>query len=175
MLDVLLIPIAILYLLVVGLLFVYGINFFYMTYVSWRDRNIKYELPSIETWPRVTVQLPVYNELYVIQRLIEAAAQLDYPQGLLEIQVLDDSTDETGQIAQQWVNFFASQGVTITYIHRTTRQGFKAGALAAGMEQASGDYFAIFDADFIPPADFLRQTIPYFQDPKIGSLPNKCC
>jgi cellulose synthase/poly-beta-1,6-N-acetylglucosamine synthase-like glycosyltransferase len=170
MLDALLIPIAILYLLVVGLLFIYGINFFYMTYVSWRDRNQQYELPKVDSWPLVTVQLPVYNELYVIQRLIEAAAKLDYPVDLLEIQVLDDSTDETRQIAQQWVEFYRSRRINITYIHRTDRQGFKAGALAAGMEQATGDYFAIFDADFVPPADFLRRTIPYFQDPKLAFI-----
>ena len=170
MLDILLIPIAIIYLLVVGLLFIYGINFFYLTYVAWRDREIQYELPAIESWPRVTVQLPVYNEVYVIQRLIDAAAQLDYPPERLDIQVLDDSDDETSQIAQQWVDYYASQGVKITYVHRTDRQGYKAGALAAGMKQAEGEYFAIFDADFIPPADFLRRTIPHFQNPKIAFI-----
>ena len=170
MLDVLLIPIAIIYLLVVGLLFIYGVNFFYLTYVSWRDRKIEYELPAIETWPSVTVQLPVYNEVYVIKRLIEAAAQLDYPRDRLEIQVLDDSTDETRKIAKECVDFFSSRGVNIVYMPRKQRINYKAGALAEGMQEARGDFFAIFDADFIPPVDFLKRTIPYFQDSKIAFI-----
>ena len=170
MLDFLLIPIAILYLMVVGLLFIYGINFFYLTYISWRDRKIHYDLPSIETWPYVTIQLPVYNEVYVIRRLIEAAAQMDYPQARLEIQILDDSTDETRQIARQCVDFFSSRGVNIVHIHRKRRMGYKAGALAEGMQEAAGEFFAIFDADFIPPADFLKRTIPHFQNLKIAFI-----
>ncbi len=170
MLDFLLIPIAILYLIVVGLLFIYGINFFYLTYISWRDRKIHYDLPAIETWPYVTIQLPVYNEVYVIRRLIEAVAQMDYPQARLEIQVLDDSSDETRQIARQCVDFFSSRGVNIVHLHRKRRMGYKAGALAAGMQEAAGEFFAIFDADFIPPADFLKRTIPHFQNPKIAFI-----
>ena len=170
MLDILLIPIAILYLMVVGLLFVYGINFFYLTYVSWRDRKIQYGVPKIETWPYVTIQLPIYNEFYVVRRLIEAAAQMDYPRDRLAIQVLDDSTDETRQIARQCVDFYSSQGVNIVHLHRVQRTGFKAGALAEGMQKARGEFFAIFDADFIPPADFLKRTIPHFQNPKIAFI-----
>jgi cellulose synthase/poly-beta-1,6-N-acetylglucosamine synthase-like glycosyltransferase len=170
MLDILLIPIAIIYLIVVGLLFIYGINFFYLTYVSWRDRNIKYELPAVDTWPFVTVQLPIYNELYVIQRLIEAAAKLDYPKDRFEIQVLDDSTDETRKIARECVDLFSAQGVNVVFIHRAQRNNYKAGALADGMKEAKGEFFAIFDADFIPPVDFLKRTIPHFKDSKIAFI-----
>lgn len=170
MFDLLLIPIAILYLIVVGLLFVYGINFFYMTYISWRDRNIQSSLPEIETWPYVTIQLPIYNELYVVQRLIEAAVQIDYPRDRLEIQVLDDSTDETRQIASHCVDLYSSRGVNIVHLHRSRRTGYKAGALAEGMQKAQGEFLAIFDADFIPPADFLQRTIPHFQNQKIAFI-----
>jgi cellulose synthase/poly-beta-1,6-N-acetylglucosamine synthase-like glycosyltransferase len=170
MFDILLIPIAILYLMVVGLLFIYGINFFYLTYVSWRDRNIQSSLPKIETWPHVTIQLPIYNEFYVVRRLVEAAAQMEYPQDRLEIQVLDDSTDETKLIAKQCVELYSARGVNIVHLHRTQRTGYKAGALAEGMRKARGEFFAIFDADFIPPADFLKRTIPHFQNPQIAFI-----
>ncbi|MEW5961397.1 MAG: cellulose synthase family protein, partial [Chloroflexota bacterium] len=172
MLDLLFVPIAILYLLVVGALFVYGLNFFYLTYVAWRrGRFAPPPPPAAVAWPAVTVQLPIYNELYVAERLIEAAARLDYPAGRLEIQVLDDSTDETVQLSGAAVERWRSRGVNIVHVHRTARPGFKAGALAAGLERAHGEFLAIFDADFIPPPDFLKQTLPYFsQRPNLAFI-----
>ena len=104
----------------------------------------------------VTIQLPIYNEMYVADRLIDAVCQIDYPRELLEIQVLDDSTDETTSVAEQAVRRNAAQGIDITYLHRTDRTGYKAGALEAGMKVAKGEFIAIFDADFIPTADFLH-------------------
>ncbi|MTI32050.1 cellulose synthase family protein [Xanthovirga aplysinae] len=118
--------------------------------------------------PAVTVQLPVYNELYVIERLIQAVAEFDYPQDRLEIQVLDDSTDETVHIIAQKVVELKAQGLAISHIRRPKRKDFKAGALQYGMEKAKGEFIAIFDADFVPPKDFLRKTLPYFQNEKTG-------
>ncbi|GMR12752.1 MAG: glycosyltransferase [Gemmatimonadota bacterium] len=117
-----------------------------------------------DMWPVVTVQLPIYNERYVVRRLIEAVCDLDYPRGKLEIQVLDDSTDDTRLIVSDLVSQYRLEGIDITHIHRTDRAGFKAGALKAGLEAARGEFLAIFDADFVPPADFLRRTLPYFHD-----------
>ena len=110
--------------------------------------------------------------MYVADRLIEAVCELDYPRDLLEIQVLDDSTDETTEIAELAVRRFAARGFDIKYLHRVDRTGYKAGALEAGLHQATGQFIAIFDADFIPPTDFLRKTLPHFAtDPKIGDGP----
>jgi cellulose synthase/poly-beta-1,6-N-acetylglucosamine synthase-like glycosyltransferase len=121
--------------------------------------------------PRVTVQLPIFNEMYVADRLIGAVCELDYPRELLEIQVLDDSTDETRDIAELAVRRYASKGFDIKYLHRVDRIGFKAGALEAGLKEASGEFIAIFDADFVPPEDFLMRTLPHFEtDPKIGMV-----
>lgn len=168
--DFLFIPGAIVYLIVVGALFVYGINFFYLTYLTLRKRNEHLTPPEMKEWPMVTVQLPIYNELYVAERLIMAVAALDYPPALLEIQVLDDSTDETVIIVRQAVKRVRARGINIVHIHRTDREGYKAGALAQGTSAANGVYFAIFDADFIPHPDFLMKTLPYFQDEQIGFI-----
>ena len=161
--DLFLIPAAILYLLVVILLFVYGLNFLYLTWIAWRSSRqpARLALPPAE-WPAVTVQLPVYNELYVVERLIEAAARLDYPANKLQIQLLDDSTDETMELAQMAVARWRAAGVDIVVQHRQDRQGFKAGALQQGLVTATGEYIAIFDADFVPPPDFLYRTLPHF-------------
>lgn len=164
MLNILLIPIAIFYLLDVGLLFIFGINFFYLTYLAWHNRSQHPAERHLEIWPAVTVQLPIYNEMYVAERLIRSAAHLDYPQELLEIQVLDDSTDETTLIVENLVRKLRSEGVNITHIHRTTRQGYKAGALAAGLVRSHGDFLAVFDADFMPEPDFLKRTLPFFTE-----------
>lgn len=160
--DLFLVPVAIVYLLVVGLLFIYGVNFLYMTWLSFRLGRRQLQPPTITEWPAVTVQLPIYNEMYVAERLIEAAARLEYPTEQLEIQVLDDSTDETAQIVAKTVERFRAQGVNIQMFHRPVRTGYKAGALAEGLERASSEFMAIFDADFIPKPDFLRRTIPFF-------------
>uniref|UniRef100_A0A7C4KHX9 Glycosyltransferase n=1 Tax=Anaerolinea thermolimosa TaxID=229919 RepID=A0A7C4KHX9_9CHLR len=124
---------------------------------------------DLSEYPSVLVQLPIYNERFVVERLIDSATALDYPRDRLIIQVLDDSTDQTNLIAEARVNFHRERGVNIQYLHRNNRTGFKAGALAEGLHHASGDLVAIFDADFIPPADFLKRLVPEFlRDPRVG-------
>ncbi len=103
----------------------------------------------------MTVQLPIFNEQYVVERLLDAVCKLKYPREKLDIQLLDDSTDETVEVARGLVERYAALGIPITYHHRTNREGFKAGALAEGLKTAKGEFVAIFDADFAPPADFL--------------------
>ena len=125
--------------------------------------------PAPTTWPRVTVQLPLYNEQNVVERIIDAAAALDYPPALLHIQVLDDSTDATVALAAARVAHHAAVGLRISHVRRPTREGYKAGALRHGLNETDGEFVAIFDADFIPEPDFLRRTIPYFlQDERVG-------
>ena len=126
-----------------------------------RRREHPHEAPLPETWPVVTVQLPIYNELYVVKRLIDAVASLDYPREQLQVQVLDDSTDETTRIARIHAAHHRALGLDIELIHRRDRRGFKAGALAQGLKTARGELVAIFDADFVPKADFLKRTIPH--------------
>ncbi len=120
--------------------------------------------------PVVTVQLPVYNERYVVTRLIDHVCRLDYPLDRLEIQVLDDSTDDTRDIARQAVERHRALGVDIVWLHRTDRSGFKAGALQAGLKVARGEFIAVFDADFVPTTDFLQRTVPHLADPGIGMV-----
>ncbi len=120
--------------------------------------------------PAVTVQLPVFNERYVVERLIDAACALDYPRDRLHIQVLDDSTDDTTERARRRVQHWRRQGLDIELLHRDNRQGYKAGALAEGLRQARGDFVAIFDADFIPRPGFLKETIHHFVDDAIGMV-----
>ncbi|MBI5649042.1 MAG: glycosyltransferase [Chloroflexi bacterium] len=168
MFDLWLVPIALIYLVVVGMLFAYGVNFFYLTFIAWRARDFQPTIPALGDLPRVTVQLPIFNELYVAERLINAVAQFDYPNDLLEIQVLDDSTDETVAIIQHAVERARARGVNIAPIQRAARAGFKAGALANGLAHARGEFIAIFDADFIPPRDFLRRTLPHFHDARVA-------
>ena len=120
-------------------------------------------------WPRVTVQLPLYNEQNVVERIIDATAVLDYPSELLHIQVLDDSTDATVGLAQARVAHHAARGLRISHVRRPTREGYKAGALRHGLECTDGEFIAIFDADFVPQPDFLRRTVPFFlQDERVG-------
>jgi cellulose synthase/poly-beta-1,6-N-acetylglucosamine synthase-like glycosyltransferase len=118
----------------------------------------------------VTVQLPLYNERYVARRLLEAVGALDYPPECLEIQVLDDSTDDTTALLAEPIGCLRAQGLRVAHVRREGRTGFKAGALMAGLHQARGEFIAIFDADFVPPADFLRQTIPSFADPRVAAV-----
>lgn len=125
-------------------------------------------LKDDEEWPMVTVQLPIFNELYVTERLIDKIIEFDYPKDKLEIQILDDSTDETVDISMRKVKEYTEQGYDIKCVHRLDRTGFKAGALKEGTLSAKGEFIAIFDADFLPKADFLKSTIPQFQDSKIG-------
>jgi cellulose synthase/poly-beta-1,6-N-acetylglucosamine synthase-like glycosyltransferase len=126
--------------------------------------------PAPAEWPVVTVQLPIFNELYVAKRLIDAVCRLDYPLDRLEIQVLDDSDDDTRQVIAESVADQRLRGLDIHHLHRTQRQGYKAGALAAGLQVARGQLVAIFDADFVPAADFLRRTVPQFTRPEIGMV-----
>ena len=157
------------YFLVLVLLSIYGFHRYYLIYLYLRNRH-KAPMPSkrFEHLPPVTVQLPLYNERYVVGRLLEAATALDYPREKLEIQVLDDSTDETSQIAEELVKEYAARGHRVRYLHRSNRRGFKAGALAEGLKVAEGEFIAIFDADFVPPRNVLRQMVEYFTDPEVG-------
>ncbi|MCB0397308.1 MAG: glycosyltransferase family 2 protein [Flavobacteriales bacterium] len=124
-------------------------------------------------WPSVTVQLPVYNERYVVERLIHAVAAFDYPKNKLEIQILDDSTDDTTRIIEQTIMPYVNNGINICHIRREERTGFKAGALAYGTTIASGEFIAIFDADFVPATNFLKQTIPYFSNEQVGMVQSR--
>lgn len=148
---------------------IYAAHAYLMLYLYRKNRiHLTKAFRPLTEWPRVTVQLPIYNERYVVERLIQATCALDYPRDRLEIQVLDDSTDETCHLAQQQVAINQAQGINIRYLHRVNRQGFKAGALKQGLETAQGEFMTIFDADFIPPADFLKKMMPYFSSEKIG-------
>ena len=154
-----------------------GLNMLFLTMVTiivrlpWPRRIRPLPPMADDEWPTVLVQLPVFNERYVVDRLIDAVAALDYPAERLTIQVLDDSTDDTSTFARSRVAYYRARGRSITYLHRTDRSGFKAGALAAGLEAADGEFVAIFDADFVPPVDFLRRTIPEFsRDPRIAAV-----
>jgi cellulose synthase/poly-beta-1,6-N-acetylglucosamine synthase-like glycosyltransferase len=118
--------------------------------------------------PTVTIQLPIYNEFYVIERLIDAITKFNYPKHKFEIHILDDSTDETVGLVEKKMKDYVSQGFQIEHIRRTDRKGYKAGALKEGMKYAKGEFIAIFDADFLPKPDFLRKTLPYFENPEIG-------
>src|SRR5687767_13022130 len=158
------------YFFVLVILAVYGWHRYYLVYLYMKNKDRRPEPVGLDTLPRVTVQLPIYNEMYVADRLIDAVCQLDYPRELLEIQVLDDSTDETSTIAERAVRRHATRGVKITFLHRTDRRGYKAGALEAGLKVATGEYVAIFDADFLPAADFLRRTIHFFTNPKVAMV-----
>jgi cellulose synthase/poly-beta-1,6-N-acetylglucosamine synthase-like glycosyltransferase len=157
------------YFFVLVILAVYGWHRYYLVYLYMKHKD-GHPVPAGQfgSLPPVTIQLPIYNEMYVADRLIDAVCKLEYPRELLEIQVLDDSTDETRGIAEQAVRRNAAQGIDITYLHRTDRTGYKAGALEAGLKQAKGEYIAIFDADFIPTTDFLRRTVPFFTDPGVA-------
>ena len=153
------------YFFVLSILGIYGWHRYFIVYQYMKHRDRVPRLPPAPAeWPLVTIQLPIYNEMYVVDRLVDAVVAIDYPADRLEIQVLDDSTDETRAIAELAVRRHAQRGVDIKYLHRTDRTGYKAGALEEGLKVATGEYIAIFDADFIPPADFLKQTIPHFRD-----------
>ena len=158
------------YFIVLFTLAAYGMHRYKLLYDYFVYRkNVPAAPPPVVNWPKVTIQLPIFNERYVIERLVDAVSQFDYPHELLDIQVLDDSTDETREVARACVERHAAEGLPISYIHRTSREGYKAGALENGLQTARGEFVAIFDADFIPPADFLRRTIPHFLNPNGGA------
>jgi cellulose synthase/poly-beta-1,6-N-acetylglucosamine synthase-like glycosyltransferase len=158
-----------LYFLTLVILAVLGTHRYLMIYLYHRDRGNKaVPVPLPAELPRVTVQLPIYNEMYVVERLLESVVGIRYPKDRLEIQVLDDSTDETQAIARQAALAYREQGFDIHYLHRTDRTGFKAGALGAGLAVAKGELILIFDADFVAPPDILEKTVGQFTDPKVG-------
>ena len=132
------------------------------------DKSVIYNFSNSEEIPKITIQLPLYNEMYVVERLLENIAKLEYPKDKLEIQVLDDSTDESINTNAAKVLELQKTGLNIVHITRTDRSGFKAGALKEGLKIATGEFIAIFDSDFMPKPDWLLQTVPYFKNPKIG-------
>lgn len=159
------------YMLVLAVVCVYGLHRYFLVYLYYKHaRNIPEITTRFAELPRVTVQLPMFNERYVAQRIIEAACRIDYPRDRLQIQVLDDSTDDTVQIAAEIVDRMRSKGFDITLLHRDDRTGFKAGALEAGLMSATGEFVCIFDADFVPPPGILLETIHYFTDDHVGMV-----
>jgi len=163
----------ILYLICATLLALYTVGQFILLwqYLRYRSESPTEMVFSGASLPSVTVQLPLYNEQYVVKRLLDATTRLDYPKDKLIIQILDDSTDDTPSIVTHWIGQFASRGYQIEHVRRTNRNGFKAGALADGLRHINTPYVAIFDADFVPPSDFLQRTIPALvQDDSIGMV-----
>jgi cellulose synthase/poly-beta-1,6-N-acetylglucosamine synthase-like glycosyltransferase len=159
------------YCTIVLALSVYGFHRYQMMRLYYKHRRE----PSVpkahfETLPSVTVQLPIYNEFHVVERLLEAVARIDYPRDRLQVQVLDDSQDETREKARLIVERLARQGLDIEYLNRASREGFKAGALAAGLQSTQGEFVLILDADFVPSPQILHQSIHYFTDPEIGMV-----
>lgn len=162
------------YLTVLLLLVFYGLHRSQLVWMLWKHRR---ELPPApprnvaeSELPRVTVQLPLFNEPDVLERLLESVAQIDYPRDRFEIQVLDDSTDDTRERSKAKVAELVRRGIDAVYIHRTDRTGYKAGALDYGLKLAKGELVAIFDADFIPQPEFLRTVVHHFADPKVGCV-----
>ncbi|MFI5322177.1 MAG: cellulose synthase family protein [Thermodesulfobacteriota bacterium] len=163
--------VTVIYAVTLSLLCIFGMHRYYLSYIYERSKG-KIPVPKsrFKTLPPITIQLPVYNEMYVVERLISSICKIDYPAELLEIQVLDDSTDRTVEIASMRVNEFKNLGHDISYIHRENREGYKAGALREGLKSAKGELIAVFDADFIPPRDFLKNTVDFFSDPEVGMV-----
>ena len=159
--------VLVLYVLFLSFILLYSLSQFHLLVSYWR-KSPKAQAIWVGKLPRVTVQLPVYNERYVIDRLIDSVMALDYPKELLEVQILDDSDDKTSELAglsaQRWIE----KGFDVVYLKRPQRSGFKAGALAYGLEKVKGDFIAIFDADFIPDPDFLKSVIPHFSNSKVA-------
>ena len=163
--------VVVLYFVVLSILAVFGAHRYYMVYLYYKNKKaVPKPEGEFDQLPRVTIQLPMYNEMYVVERLIDAVVKMDYPRELLEIQVLDDSTDETVAIAQRRVKLYKEQGLDISYLHRKNRKGFKAGALEEGMKVAKGEFIAVFDADFIPHKHFLTNTIQFFTSAKVAMV-----
>jgi cellulose synthase/poly-beta-1,6-N-acetylglucosamine synthase-like glycosyltransferase len=162
------------YFVVLVLLAAYGAHRYLLVYLYYRHRNNEAHADQPpakwEELPQVTVQLPIFNEQYVVDRLVDAVCRMEYPREKLEIQVLDDSTDETVEVARSVVERYAALGHDISYHHRSNRHGFKAGALDEGLKISKGEFVAIFDADFVPPEDWLMKVIHHFTDPQIGMV-----
>lgn len=168
--------VAVLYGIAFSVLLLYGLHLLWLCYRYAGTAEVRgiqderFVVRDTGFLPAVTVQLPVYNEAYVVERLIDACARLDYPHRLLEIQVLDDSTDVTSDLIAARVAHWERRGRDIVHIRRQSRAGFKAGALQNGLRLASGSFVAVLDADFVPPPDFLRRMIPHLGDPTVGMV-----
>jgi cellulose synthase/poly-beta-1,6-N-acetylglucosamine synthase-like glycosyltransferase len=165
--------IIVIYTISLLLIFMYAVAqlnllFNYLKYKNKEDNSVKFDFTNSEEIPFVTIQLPVYNELYVMKRLLKNIAKINYPTDKLEIQVLDDSTDESVEMTAKHIKKVQELGIDIQHIRRTNRQGYKAGALKEGLKTAKGEFIAIFDADFLPKPNWLYETVPYFKDPQIG-------
>ena len=159
------------YFLSLSILFIFGLHGFIMLYYHKKYKAVQHKpIPDFECKDVVTIQLPLYNELYVVERLIDAVCAIDYPKDKLEIQVLDDSTDETVELVGKIVEEKKKLGFDISHIHRENRKGYKAGALKEGLAIAKGKYVAIFDADFIPRKNFLKKTLSFFSDDNVGMV-----
>src|SRR5881394_1971988 len=152
----------------------YGVHRYFIIYLYLKNRK-RAPVPAgrFERLPKVTMQLPIFNEVYVAERLLRSVSELDYPKELLQIQVLDDSTDETREITSSCAEELRGRGFDVQLVHRVDRTGFKAGALAAGLESAAGEFVCILDADFVAPPDLLQHTIHFFTDPKIGMIQSR--
>lgn len=152
----------------------YGLHRLWLLRCLYAPRDYETAAPAVyagaEEFPVVTVQLPLYNERFVAERLLDAAARLDWPTNRLEIQVLDDSNDDTCGLVDERVAHWRAQGVNISVVRRNKRDGYKAGALAHGLTMVEGEFIAVFDADFIPPTPFLHATIPWLRDPGVGMV-----
>src|SRR3954469_20927800 len=149
----------------------YGIHRYFIIYLFLKNRKrAPVPVSRFEQLPVVTVQLPIFNEIYVVERLLRSVSELDYPRDRLQIQVLDDSTDDTREITANCAAELRQRGFDVELIHRLERTGFKAGALERGLESAAGEFVCILDADFVPPRDLLRKTIDFFTDPKVGMI-----
>lgn len=162
--------VTILFAFSLGYLFVFSLGQLHLTWIYSRKKNKPGEGLPLTVFPTVTIQLPVYNEKYVVERLLDAVSAIRYPKEKLEVQVLDDSTDETTSLIVAKMKELRPLGVDFKLIHREARTGFKAGALDHGLKLAKGEFVAIFDADFLPSPDFLARTLPYFCDPTIGVI-----
>src|SRR5260370_26930598 len=149
----------------------YGVHRYFIIYLFLKNRK-REPVPArlFEQLPKVTVQLPIFNEIYVVERLLRSVSELDYPRELLQIQVLHASTDDTREIVSSCADELRRDVFNGQLIHRIDRTGFKAGALAAGLEAAEGEFVCILDADFVPEPDLLKRTIHFFTDPKIGMI-----
>ncbi len=165
--------IALVYLVVLLWLAMYGVSNLINAFLYLRVKPaLRVQKPAkpLKQWPSLTIQLPIFNEKYTVERLLRAVTQLDYPREKLQFQVLDDSTDDTAILVKGLVDEYKAQGLNIEWIHRTNRAGYKAGALSEGLKTATGEFLAIFDADFIPTPDWLKKTVPLFADRRLGCL-----
>src|SRR3989454_1763405 len=149
----------------------YGIHRYFIIYLFLKNRkHASVPAGQFEKLPVVTVQLPIFNEVYVVERLLQSVSKLDYPRDRLQIQVLDDSTDDTREITAECAAELRERGFDVELIHRLDRTGFKAGALERGLATARGEFVCILDADFVPPPDLLRKTVDFFTDPIVGMI-----